>query len=169
LNNYCSVRRIKLSQANPVTWQTNTGIIRSISKKGTTDGGKGGVVPLHLVDLYNQATEDRTEQEQKQGEFDFCIMPCSYISETTFFSSPAKAMGTRLGSSLIGLESPGEELNNYCSVRRIKLSQANPVTWQTNTGIIRSISNKGYEEGCKNHLQTLLFLLFHSGQFECKV
>jgi hypothetical protein len=33
-------------------------------------------------------------------------MPCSYISETTFFSSPAKAMGTRLGSSLIGLESP---------------------------------------------------------------
>jgi hypothetical protein len=65
LNNYCSVRRIKLSQANPVTWQTNTGIIRSISKKGTTDGGKGGVVPLHLVDLYNQATEDRTEQEQK--------------------------------------------------------------------------------------------------------
>jgi hypothetical protein len=43
--------RIKLSQANPVTWQTNTGIIRSISKKGTTDGGKGGVVPLHLVDL----------------------------------------------------------------------------------------------------------------------
>jgi hypothetical protein len=61
LNNYCSVRRIKLSQANPVTWQTNTGIIRSISKKGTTDGGKGGVVPLHLVDLYNQATADRTE------------------------------------------------------------------------------------------------------------
>jgi hypothetical protein len=42
-----------------------TGIIRSISKKGTTDGGKGGVVPLHLVDLYNQATEDRTEQEQE--------------------------------------------------------------------------------------------------------
>jgi hypothetical protein len=29
------------------------------------DGGKGGVVPLHLVDLYNQATEDRTEQEQE--------------------------------------------------------------------------------------------------------
>jgi hypothetical protein len=43
----------------------NTGIIRSISKKGTTDGGKGGVVPLHLVDLYNQATADRTEQEQE--------------------------------------------------------------------------------------------------------
>jgi hypothetical protein len=49
----------------PCSWQTNTGIIRSISKKGTTDGGKGGVVPLHLVDLYNQATEDRTEQEQE--------------------------------------------------------------------------------------------------------
>ena len=32
---------------------------------GTTDGGNGGVVPLHLVDLYNQATEDRTEQEQE--------------------------------------------------------------------------------------------------------
>jgi hypothetical protein len=68
-------------------------------------------------------------------------------------------MGTRLGSSLIGLESPvsivysitfvrpksedSEELNNYCSVRRKKLSQANPVTWQTHTGIIRSISKKG--------------------------
>jgi uncharacterized protein YllA (UPF0747 family) len=24
------------------------------------------VVPLHLVDLYNQATEDRTEQEQEE-------------------------------------------------------------------------------------------------------
>ena len=65
MNNYCSVRTINLSQANPVTWQTNTGNIRSISKKGTTDGGKGGVVPLHLVDLYNQATADRTEQEQE--------------------------------------------------------------------------------------------------------
>ena len=53
------------AQANLVTWQTNTGINRSISKKGTTDRGKGGVVPLHLVDLYNQATADRTEQEQE--------------------------------------------------------------------------------------------------------
>ena len=65
LNNYCSVRRLKLSQANPVTWQTNTCIFRSISKKGTSHRGKGGVVPLHLVDLYNQATEYRTEEEQE--------------------------------------------------------------------------------------------------------
>ena len=65
LNNYCSVRRLKLSQANPVTWQTNTGIFRSISKNGTSHRGKGGVVLLHLVDLYNQATEYRTEEEQE--------------------------------------------------------------------------------------------------------
>ncbi|CAG2241471.1 unnamed protein product [Mytilus edulis] len=62
--NFDSVRRIKL-ESNPVTWQTNEGIIRNITKKGTTDGGKSGVVPPHLIDLYTEASEGRSESEHE--------------------------------------------------------------------------------------------------------
>ncbi|CAC5404231.1 unnamed protein product [Mytilus coruscus] len=59
-----SVRRIQF-ESNPVTWQTNEGIIRNITKKGTTDGGKSRVVPPHLINLFTEASEDRSEKEQE--------------------------------------------------------------------------------------------------------
>jgi hypothetical protein len=42
IKNINPTRRIKLGESKPVTWTTNAGIIRNLSKKGTTDGGKGG-------------------------------------------------------------------------------------------------------------------------------
>ena len=63
--NFDRVRRIKFSDPQPVTWQTNTGIIRNISKKGTADGGKSGVVPSHLKNLYEEAAEKRSKTEQE--------------------------------------------------------------------------------------------------------
>ncbi|CAC5406436.1 unnamed protein product [Mytilus coruscus] len=62
--NFDSVRRIQF-ESNPVTWQTNEGIIRNITKKGTTDGGKSGVVPPHLINLFTEASEGRSEKEQE--------------------------------------------------------------------------------------------------------
>ncbi|CAG2222543.1 unnamed protein product [Mytilus edulis] len=63
--NFNSVRRIKLTGSKPVRWQTNEGIIRSLANKGTTDGGKSGVVPTHLRSLYDDAANNRPEDEQE--------------------------------------------------------------------------------------------------------
>jgi hypothetical protein len=53
INNFDQVRRLKEQEkSNPVQWETNTGIIRNISKKGTADGGKSGIVQPHLQDLF---------------------------------------------------------------------------------------------------------------------
>jgi hypothetical protein len=41
IKNFNPTRRIKLGESKPGTWPTNVGIIRNLSKKGTTDGGKG--------------------------------------------------------------------------------------------------------------------------------
>jgi hypothetical protein len=40
INNLNPTRRIKLGESKPETWPTNVGIIRNLSKKRTTDGGK---------------------------------------------------------------------------------------------------------------------------------
>ncbi|CAC5416353.1 unnamed protein product [Mytilus coruscus] len=53
-----SVRRIKLTGSQPIRWQTNEGIIRSLAKKGTADGGKSGVVPTHVQSLYEDAANN---------------------------------------------------------------------------------------------------------------
>jgi hypothetical protein len=42
-NNFDNVKRIELAEQKPVTWPTNVGIIRNITKKGTSDGGKSGL------------------------------------------------------------------------------------------------------------------------------
>jgi hypothetical protein len=54
VKNVNPTRRIKPGESKPVTWPTNVGIIRNVSKKGTIDGGKSGVVPHHLINLYNE-------------------------------------------------------------------------------------------------------------------
>jgi hypothetical protein len=56
---------IKLGESKPVTLPTNAGIIINLSKKGTTDEGKSGVVPHHLINLYNEAAAGRTTGEQE--------------------------------------------------------------------------------------------------------
>ena len=66
IKNFNPTRRIKLGESKPVTWPTNAGIIRNLSKKGTTDGGKSGVVPHHLINLYNEAAAGRTTGEQEE-------------------------------------------------------------------------------------------------------
>ena len=43
--NFDNVKRIKLAEQKLVTWPTNVGIIRNITRKGTSDGGKSGIVP----------------------------------------------------------------------------------------------------------------------------
>jgi hypothetical protein len=63
INNHFSFGR---NNTKPVTWPTNAGIIRNLSKKGTTDGGKSGVVPHHLINLYNEAAAGRTTGEQEE-------------------------------------------------------------------------------------------------------
>lgn len=64
-DNFDRIRRIPLSEPDPITWETNTGIIRSISKKGTADGGKSGIVPPHLLNLYEEAANEHP-LDQKQ-------------------------------------------------------------------------------------------------------
>ena len=54
VKNVNPTRRIKPGESKPVSWPTNVGIIRNVSKKGTIDGGKSGVVPHHLINLYNE-------------------------------------------------------------------------------------------------------------------
>jgi hypothetical protein len=66
IKNFNPTRRIKLGESKPVTWPTNAGIIRNLSKKGTTDGEKSGVVPHHLINLYNEAAAGRTTGEQEE-------------------------------------------------------------------------------------------------------
>jgi hypothetical protein len=66
ITNFNPTRRIKLGESKPVTWPTNAGITRNLSKKGTTDGGKSGVVPHHLLNLYNEAAAGRTTGEQEE-------------------------------------------------------------------------------------------------------
>jgi hypothetical protein len=39
------------------------GIIRNITKKGTSDGGKSGIVPQHLENLFNEAVQERSPEE----------------------------------------------------------------------------------------------------------
>ncbi|CAC5408305.1 unnamed protein product [Mytilus coruscus] len=63
--NFNSIRRIKLTGFQPIRWQTNEGIIRSLAKKGTAHGGKSGVVPTHLQSLYEDAANNRPIAEQK--------------------------------------------------------------------------------------------------------
>lgn len=63
ITNFSSVRRIKLADAQPVQWETSTGIIRNITKKGTADGGKSGIVPDHLHGMYIDAIKGRSENE----------------------------------------------------------------------------------------------------------
>jgi hypothetical protein len=55
IHNINPIRMIKLGESKPVTLPTNAGIIINLSKKGTTDEGKIGVVPHHLINLYNEA------------------------------------------------------------------------------------------------------------------
>jgi hypothetical protein len=62
-NNFDNVKRIKLVEQKPVTWPTNVGIIRNITKKGTSDGGKSGIVPQHLENLFNEAVQERSPEE----------------------------------------------------------------------------------------------------------
>jgi hypothetical protein len=61
-NNFDNVKRIKLVEQKPVTWPTNVGIIRNITKKGTSDGGKSGIVPQHLENLLNEAVQERSPE-----------------------------------------------------------------------------------------------------------
>ena len=63
--NFDRVKRINFSDPQPVTWQTNTGIIRNISKKGTADGGKSGVVSPHLDSLYTETVENHSPAEKE--------------------------------------------------------------------------------------------------------
>lgn len=58
-------RRLKLLESNPVNWETNEGIIRTLSKKGTSDGGKSGNVPAHLMNMYENIAPGRTETEKQ--------------------------------------------------------------------------------------------------------
>ena len=62
-NNFDNVKRIKLVEQKSVTWPTNVGIIRNITKKGTSDGGKSGIVPQHLENLFNEAVQERSPEE----------------------------------------------------------------------------------------------------------
>ena len=62
LSNFDNVKRIKLGEHKLVTWPTNIGII-NITKKGTSDGGKRGIVPQHLEDLFNEAVQERSPEE----------------------------------------------------------------------------------------------------------
>lgn len=60
-----AVRRIQLKDpTQPIMWDTNEGIIRSVAMGGTSEGGKSGVVPLYLMELYHDATKDRSEEEK---------------------------------------------------------------------------------------------------------
>ena len=63
VSNFSVVRRIKLGDHKPVQWETNTGIIRNISKKGTADGGKSGIVPDYSQDLFLESTKERSAEE----------------------------------------------------------------------------------------------------------
>lgn len=45
-------------------WETNEGIIRSVTKNGSREGGKSGIVPSHHKDLYEVAIADRSEEEK---------------------------------------------------------------------------------------------------------
>ena len=65
INNFSQVRRIKLCKNKPVNWETNVGLIRNLSKKGTNDGGKSGVVPDHLKDMYTEVSQDCSPEEQQ--------------------------------------------------------------------------------------------------------
>ena len=66
INNFNQVRRLKEQEkSNPVQWETNTGIIRNISKKGTADGGKSGIVQPHLQDLFQKSTEECSPEESQ--------------------------------------------------------------------------------------------------------
>lgn len=66
LENFNSVRRIKMTTTEPVKLQTNEGIIRNITKKGTADGSQSGAVPEHLEKLYNDAVTNRTSEQCQQ-------------------------------------------------------------------------------------------------------
>ena len=47
LKNFCPVSHMKVERYTKlIKWETNTGIIRSKSKKGTSDGGKSGIVSV---------------------------------------------------------------------------------------------------------------------------
>lgn len=50
-NNFDNVKRIKLAEQKLVTWPTNVGIIRNITRKGVSDGGKSGIVPIYRICL----------------------------------------------------------------------------------------------------------------------
>ena len=65
IHNINPIRMIKLGESKPVTLPTNAGIIINLSKKGTTDEGKNGAVPHHLINLYNEAAAGRTTGEQE--------------------------------------------------------------------------------------------------------
>jgi hypothetical protein len=49
IKNFNPTRRIKLGESKPVTWPTNAGIIRNLSKKGTIDGVKSILIYLYLI------------------------------------------------------------------------------------------------------------------------
>ena len=50
-------------EQKPVTWPTNVGIIRNITKKGISDGGKSRIVPQHLENLFDEAVQERSPEE----------------------------------------------------------------------------------------------------------
>ena len=52
-----------MAEQKPVTWPTNVGIIRNITKKGTSDGGKSGIVPQHLENVFDEAVHERSLEE----------------------------------------------------------------------------------------------------------
>jgi hypothetical protein len=69
-NNVDNVKRIKLVEQKPVTWPTNVGIIRNITKKSTFDGGKSGyglILPFFFL---------TKTKGLDHGELDFCMSPC---------------------------------------------------------------------------------------------
>jgi len=67
ISNHAPVRRIKFQErGDPVNWETNVGVIRNISKKGTADGGKSGIIPPHLEDMYLESAQGRSPVQQRK-------------------------------------------------------------------------------------------------------
>lgn len=80
VNNYDSMRQLKLNETKPVKWETNEGIIRCLSKKGTADGGKSGNVPSHLYNMYENIAPGYSQIE-KQSIADLLVSHSSTFSK----------------------------------------------------------------------------------------
>ena len=65
VNNFDPVRRIKLQNSlGAVNRDTNIGIIRHLTKNGTTDRTDSNIVPPHLQNMYDDAAQNRPPEEQ---------------------------------------------------------------------------------------------------------